>query len=211
MTAALGAEASGAVERAADALRESLVVALPTDTVYGLAALPGDGEAVRRLFAIKGRPPEVAVPVLVGDEGQARSLATSWPRAAGRLADRWWPGPLTLVVPTRPALARRLGALQATAGLRQPAHRFVEALCLAVGPLAVTSANRHGEAPCQTADEVAAALGSPAGSGGAAPALIVDGGRCAGVPSTVVDCTEEPPRCLRSGAVAWPDVMAIAG
>lgn len=118
------------------------------------------------------------------------------------LAARFWPGALTVVVPADPALGRHLGGDGRSVGLRRPDHRFVQRLCRAAGPLAVTSANRHGQRPCTTAAEVRASFRD------ADLALVVDGGTCEGEPSTVVDCRLTPPACLREGAVAWSWVEA---
>jgi L-threonylcarbamoyladenylate synthase len=120
------------------------------------------------------------------------------------LATRWWPGALTLIVPATGELARLVGAEDPTVGLRCPDHAFVAALCAGSGPLAVTSANRHGERPCTTAAEVLVVFATGPGS---TVWLVVDGGTCAEPPSTVVDCSTEPPRCLRPGALAWADLV----
>jgi len=195
---------------ALEALDAGSVVAVPTDTVYGLAARIDRPAALAALFELKGRPADLALPVLIGRWGQLDQVAETWPRAASMLAARFWPGPLTVVVPARPALGRLLGTPGTTVGIRRPKHRFVRALCTRAGPLAVTSANRHGRPPCTTADEVAAAFGWPGtpADTGAALAVVVDGGRCDGAPSTVVDCTVSPPACLREGAVRWDWVEA---
>ncbi len=191
---------------AALALRAGQVVAIPTDTVYGLAVDPRRPEATATLFALKGRPADVAVAVLVADLDQAHALAAHQggaglsPRATA-LAGRFWPGALTMVVHRRAGLDWELGGDQGTIGLRCPAHDVVRRLCAAVGPLATTSANRHGQAPLSTAQEVGASF---AGTG----LVVVDGGRCQGVPSTVVDLTAEPMRCLRAGAVSWEEVCS---
>lgn len=184
------------------ALDAGQVVAVPTDTVYGLAARIDRPGALEAVFALKGRPPDLALPVLIGRWRQVRRAAEEWPRTASAVAARYWPGPLTVVVPARPELGPLLGGDGRTVGLRQPRHRDVQRLCRDAGPLAVTSANRHGEPPCTTPDEVRAAF--PDGG----VALVADGGRCDGVPSTVVDCTVSPPACLREGGVPWSWVEA---
>lgn len=184
------------------ALDAGRVVGVPTDTVYGLAARIDRPEGLAAIFAAKGRPPALALPVLIGRWRQVHLVASEWPRAASAVAARYWPGPLTVVVPARPELGPLLGGDGRTVGLRRPRHREVQRLCREAGPLAVTSANRHGEAPGTTAAEVRAAF--PDGE----VAVVVDGGRCDGVPSTVVDCTVTPPVCLREGGVPWPWVEA---
>lgn len=175
------------------------MVALPTDTVYGLAARIDRPEALAEIFELKGRPAGLAVPVLVGRWRQVRQVAASWPRDASMVAARFWPGPLTVVVPVRPGLGELLGGDGRTVGVRRPRHRLVQSICRAAGPLAVTSANLHGRPPCTTADEVAEAFPG---------LLVVDGGVCDKEPSTVVDCTVSPPACLRQGGIPWAWVEA---
>jgi tRNA threonylcarbamoyl adenosine modification protein (Sua5/YciO/YrdC/YwlC family) len=145
----------------------------------------------------------VELPVLVSSEDQALSLTIAVPAAARRLMARYWPGALTVVLPRRPDLNADLGDDDATIGLRCPAHPAPRVLCEMVGPLATTSANRHGEPPATTASELAELLG-------AGVALILDAGVCAGAPSTVVDCTGEEPRLLREGRVPWEELAAVA-
>jgi tRNA threonylcarbamoyl adenosine modification protein (Sua5/YciO/YrdC/YwlC family) len=189
-----------ALDRAVEALREGRSVVLPTDTVYGLAAGPGQTAG---LFAVKSRPREVALPVLVADVDQGLALAAEGlPAQVLRLMDRWWPGGLTVVVPRRPGLHLDLGGDDATIGLRLPAHPVPVALAAAVGPLAVTSANRHGRPTPATAAEVVAQLGP-----GVAVAL--DGGPCTGAASTVVAWRDGQLRVLREGAV--PSAAVLAG
>jgi L-threonylcarbamoyladenylate synthase len=181
------------------ALDAGQVVGIPTDTVYGLAARIDRPGALEELFELKERPADLALPVLIGRWRQVHQAAAEWPRNASMVAARFWPGPLTVVVPAIPELGPLLGGDGRTVGLRRPRHRGTQLLCRSAGPLAVTSANRHGEPPCTTAAEVAAAF----------PTLVVvDGGTCDGVPSTVVDCTVSPPVCLREGGVPWSWVEA---
>jgi L-threonylcarbamoyladenylate synthase len=183
------------------ALREGAVVAIPTDTVYGLAVDPRCPGATDRLFALKERPTTLELPVLVGDVSQAEALGgpAGLPDTARRLADRFWPGSLTIVVARHPGLDWELGGDGLTIGLRLPAHALVQRLCQRVGPLATTSANRHGQAPITTA----AALVEEFGEG---VAVVVDGGLCDGEASTVVDVAGATPRCLREGALPWSDI-----
>ena len=184
------------------ALRAGEVAVIPTDTVYGVAVAASVPGATTKLFAVKRRPTDVALPVLVADLGQARALAAEpFPLLAERLAERFWPGGLTLVVPRRPGLGLDLGGDDATVGLRQPAHPVPLALGQEVGPLVTTSANLHGRPTPLTAAEVSAELGPSV-------AVVVDGGRCEGAPSTVVDCTGPVPRLLREGGVAWAQVCS---
>ena len=195
----------GALEQAVAALAEGWPVGIPTDTVYGLAADPFVPAAADRIFEAKRRPREVNLPVLVASMEQALTLTTAVPDCALALIERYWPGPLTLVLPARPKLGADLGDDEATIGLRCPAHAVPLALCRAVGPLATTSANRHGEANLTTAAEVAATFGD-------AVPVVLDAGPCTGSPSTVVDCTGITPKLLREGRVAWREVeAAVAG
>jgi tRNA threonylcarbamoyl adenosine modification protein (Sua5/YciO/YrdC/YwlC family) len=180
-------------------LRAGHVLGVPTDTVYGLAARLEPG-AIDRVFAAKGRPVDLALPVLLGAKEQVDRVAASLADAAAVLADRFWPGPLTIIVRARRALGQLVGGDGRTVGIRWPNHPLVEQICLAMGPLAVTSANRHGDPPCTSAARVRAAFG------GQLVAAVVDGGECAGAPSTVVDCTKRRPTCVREGALSWTEI-----
>lgn len=177
-------------------LRAGGIVAVPTDTVYGIAADMALPDAIERLFAAKRRPPEKAVAVLLSDADQAWTLGV--PSAAARaLAEAFWPGGLTLVLPTRPgvALPRVLAAGAPTIGVRVPDHDAPRAIARALGPLPTTSANVSGEPDARDAQEIAGRLGG-------ALALVIDGGPIRGGPaSTVVDCSVEPPVIRREGAI----------
>jgi L-threonylcarbamoyladenylate synthase len=190
-----------ALKKAAEALRAGLAVVLPTDTVYGLAADVSVLGATDRIFEIKHRPHDVDLPVLVADAEQALSLATAVPASAMALMARFWPGAITLVIPRAPDLAADLGDDDATVGVRCPDHAVPRALCATVGPLATSSANLHSEPTPETAGQVAEMFGD-------AVAVVLDGGPCAGSPSTVVDCTGVEPKLLREGRIAWDDVLA---
>ena len=194
---------AGAVDAAAAVLRGGGIVGVPTDTVYGLAADPFRAGATDRLFKVKRRPRTFELPVLVADVEQAMTLATTVPPVAERLMARFWPGALTVVLPRRADLNADLGCDDATIGLRCPDHPVPRALCRAVGPMATTSANRHGEPPATTAWELAALLGSSV-------AVVLDAGPCTGTPSTVVDCTGAEPHLLREGRLPWSEVQAAA-
>lgn len=192
-----------AVRRAAAALRAGQVIVLPTDTVYGVAALPAVAGATDRLFALKGRSASVPIAVLCASAGQA--LALGDPASIGpevrRLAARLWPGPLTLVLRRRPGLDLALGDPPTTVGVRCPDHPLVRALAAVVGPLATTSANRHGAPTPVAAADAAAALGPGVD-------LVLDGGPCAGAPSSVVDVTGPGWRILRQGPLGLADLEA---
>ena len=202
----LDAGEPASLQRAAAALADGEVVAVPTDTVYGLAVDPAQPDAVTRLFALKGRPDDVPLPVLVAGPEQVALVAGDLEPAAAVLAARFWPGPLTLVVPRRRGFTVDLGgppAARQTIGVRWPDHPVVGALCELLGPLAVTSANLHGAPPASTAGGVVAAF-----AGADQPVAVLDGGPCTGTPSTVVECRGPASRCLREGALAWDDLHA---
>jgi L-threonylcarbamoyladenylate synthase len=185
--------------QAVEHLRAGRIVAVPTDTVYGIAADMALPDAIERLFAAKHRPPEKAVAVLLADAAQAETLGWMRP-AAHLLAGRFWPGGLTLVLPLLRGvvLPTVLAAGTQTIGVRVPDHDAPRALARALGPLPTTSANLSGEPDLADAAEVAERLGD-------ALALVLDGGPIRGGPaSTVVDCTADRPRILRAGAIpAW--------
>ena len=191
----------GDLARLLAALDAGQVVALPTDTVYGLAARIDRPGALAQIFEAKGRPPDLALPVLVGRTAQVHEVASVWPDMAKTLADRIWPGALTLVVPAT-EIGRHLGGDGRTVGVREPKDRWLRSLLRKVGPLAVTSANPHGLPPATTSAEVVSAFD------GGLVALVMEGGTCDGVPSTVVDCTGDEPGCLRQGAVEWTRIEA---
>ena len=194
-------------EEAANALARGGVIAIPTDTVYGIAVALDTAGGIERLFAAKSRPPDKAIALLLADPAQAAEIGEIT-RHAATLADRFWPGGLTLVVPRkrdRPLPAALTGGALApgaipTVGLRVPNHDAPRAIARSVGPLPTTSANRSGEPEARDADEIERLLGD-------ALELILDGGRAAGGPaSTVVDVTGDVPRILRAGAIAADEI-----
>jgi L-threonylcarbamoyladenylate synthase len=193
-----------AIDEAAAALADGLAVVLPTDTVYGIAVDAFHPGATDRLFAAKGRPRHVDLPVLVGEPDDVHRLAADVPPLAAELVERWWPGPLTLVLRRRPHLDVDLGERHDTVGVRCPASDAVRELATRIGPLATTSANPHGRPTPPTALEVAASFGPDD------VAVVVDGGECNGLPSTVVDVTGDEPRLLREGAIAWSELLSRA-
>jgi L-threonylcarbamoyladenylate synthase len=197
----LPASSSPAVARVVAALRAGEVVAIPTDTVYGVAVAASVAGATSRLFAAKERPAEVALPVLVPGAEEALALAAGVSPAAHQLVERWWPGPLTVVLRRGPASRPfELGGDDATIGIRCPDHELVRDLARQVGPLVATSANRHRDPTPATAEGVADALAG-------AVEIVLDGGACEGAPSTVVDCTGDQPRLLREGRIPWPEIL----
>jgi L-threonylcarbamoyladenylate synthase len=177
------------------ALRRGSVVVLPTDTVYGLAAVAANETAMARLFDVKGRSSEQSIAVLVADLGQARGLTTD---PLDRYA-RFWPGPLTVIVDRDPTAQLFIGDDTSSVGIRCPDDVFVRRLAAEVGPIAATSANRPGEPTPAAAADIAALFDV---------VLVVDGGTRAGRPSTVVDARHDPPLVLRRGALA-PSALGI--
>ncbi len=187
-------------------LRAGGIVAFPTETVYGLGADARSDSAVQRIFAAKGRPSDNPLIVHVADREGARRLARRWPELAERLAARFWPGPLTLVVPARKEVASATRAGLDTVGLRCPAHplalRLLQAAAL---PVAAPSANRSGRPSPTTAEAVLDDLK-------AADGLVLDGGPSGiGVESTVVDVSSGAPVLLRPGGLGREEVEAVAG
>ncbi len=195
------------VARAARALRAGQVVAIPTDTVYGLAAAIDKPDAIDRLYAIKGRPDEKAIPVLISDPEHVRRLSPRLTATAVRLARSFWPGALTLVLPALPDLPRGVTDVtddgMQTVAIRVPDSALARAIIAAAGgALAVTSANRSGAAPAVEAREVE-------GFELDEHLLVIDGGRApGGVPSTIVLATSEQPEILRQGAISASAIAA---
>ena len=191
-------DASG-VETAASLLRDGELVAFPTDTVYGIACRIGDEDSLARLFAAKRRPIDKAVAWLVVSMDAVGSHGYRPDPQAVQLADRFWPGPLTLVLP---AIDGR-----STQAFRVPDHALALALLAAAGPLAVSSANRSGEPETLDADDVAIAFADSD-----EPAAILDGGRVpGGVASSVVDLSGTRPRLLREGALSRAQIEGVVG
>lgn len=185
-----------------EALVAGQVVAVPTDTVYGFGVDARQPGAVDRLFELKMRPSRLALPVLVGEPSELCDLAVL-SQAAQRLVERYWPGPLTLVLPRRAGVVLDLRGDPATIGVRCPAKAELRELLRLTGPLAVTSANRSGTAPLHSAQEVREQFGDTG-------MVVLDGGRCDGVPSSVVSLVGDEPKCLREGPVAFGEFLAVA-
>jgi tRNA threonylcarbamoyl adenosine modification protein (Sua5/YciO/YrdC/YwlC family) len=195
----LGAEGR---EVAQKALAAGLSVAIPTDTVYVLAVDPFVPRASDRLFELVGRSREQDLPVLVASVWQALKLATAVPEASRRLMDGCWPGPLTLVLPRDPEVAADLGDDDLTIAVRMSGHPVPLLLCRDIGPLAVATLGAQGDADVQTAEEVAEEFGDEV-------AVVLDGGPCTGLPSTVVDGTGEDPLLIREGRLSWAEILAV--
>ncbi len=197
---------AAAVARAAACLRVGDIVALPTETVYGLAANAFDPAAVARIFAAKERPACNPIIIHVADLTLARRCAAEWSVVADRLAAAFWPGPLTLVLPKAPVVPEIVTARGGTVGVRWPSHPFMQAVIRACGfPLAAPSANRANELSPTNAQHVRTSLGDRV-------KLIVDGGQCqVGIESTVLDVTRQPPRVLRPGMIHVESLRAVIG
>jgi L-threonylcarbamoyladenylate synthase len=189
------------IKRALELLRAGQVIAFPTDTVYGLAALASDQASVRRIYELKGRSLSQPLVLMVPDAEAVEGWAVVDERAR-RYMERWWPGPLTLVLAAAPGLRPPLvSGRPRTLGVRVPGHAPALALLRAAGTgLATTSANLSGQQPAQTALEAAWVRGL---------AAVLDGGRTpGGVPSTVLDLSGAEPRVLREGAVPGGELLA---
>jgi L-threonylcarbamoyladenylate synthase len=176
---------------AVDALRAGDPVVIPTDTVYGIAALPSVAGAVERVFALKTRPPDKPLPVLGDDVASLRSVVI-FDDVAEELGSRFWPGPLTIVLPRAPGFDHHLGGETEDVGVRVPDRQTTRELLRIAGPLAVTSANPSGDPPASTADEARAYFGNEL--------VVLDDGPADGAPSTVV-AVAGGVRILRTGAI----------
>jgi len=201
-TEVLSAQAPSTLPRALAILRGGGLVAFPTDTVYGVGALAFDAAAIEKIYEAKGRSTEKAIPILLGDTADLEKVTAQVSEMALRLAGRFWPGPLTLVVPKHPSLPEAVSTAP-TVGVRVPDHPVARALLRAAGPMAVTSANLSGQASPCTAEEVLVQLVGRI-------ALIIDGGKTPdGVPSTVVNCAGAEPQVLREGPITLAQIKAI--
>lgn len=192
-----------APELAAQAIAAGQVIAFPTDTVYGLGADLWQPEAMRRLYALKGRPDEKALPVLLAGEEQWSLVASAASEAAVGLMRAFWPGALTIVLPRRPEVPDAVGPLSDTIAVRVPDHAGLRRVLKRTGPLASSSANRSGERSASSAHEVLEALGGGVG-------VLLDGGALPVRPaSTVVDLTGSQPVILRQGAITAAQIGAL--
>ncbi len=195
MAKLLPANDSGSLQVALELLHQGKLVAFPTDTVYGLGADLHNPQAIQQLYEVKGREAAKAIAVLVGNVQVLNEITLNMNPLAQRLAQMFWPGPLTLVVPAHPSLPPELSPLP-TVGVRMPDHSDAVALLNLTGPLAVTSANLSGAPSSVTAQEVMQQIGEHI-------PLILDGGKTpGGVSSTVVDCTQDEIKILRVGPIS---------
>ncbi len=190
------------IQQALKVLQAGGLVAFPTDTVYGVGAPAFDGKAVESIYKAKDRPIEKAIPVLLGDAEDINKVTSEVPLMAKKLAERFWPGPLTIVVPKHISLPDSVSATN-TVGVRVPDHVVARSVLRAAGPMAVTSANLSGQPSPSTAEEVLAQLNGRI-------ALILDGGKTPGsVPSTLVDCTGSQPVVVRLGPISLNQILAV--
>lgn len=191
------------VEQAARLLQAGELVAFPTDTVYGVGAIAWDAVAVGKLYTAKLRPADRAIPILLADPEELLLVARDPSSLILQIAARFWPGPLTLVLPRSPRVPDEVTAGGDTVAVRIPDHALARALIRAAGaPLATTSANLSGQPSPVTAADVAAQLSGRV-------ALILDGGPCpGGVPSTIVDLAGVTPRLLRAGPITLEQISA---
>ena len=190
-----------ALQRALETLRNGRLVAFPTDTVYGLGALAFDGKAIESIYLAKDRPVEKAIPVLIWDITDLEKISDDIPERTRTLASRFWPGPLTVLVPKKPTLPESISATS-TVAVRVPDHSVARELLRVAGPMAVTSANISGQASPSTAEEVLAQLNGRID-------LIIDGGRTpGGIPSTLVDCSADEIKILRAGPITMADLLS---
>jgi L-threonylcarbamoyladenylate synthase len=202
-TEVLKADHPTALPHAVDVLKHGGIVAFPTDTVYGLAALPTLEESIESLYIIKGRSHVKAIAILMSHYSELDQVARQVGTFSESLAKKFWPGPLTLILPRRPHLPKNLSETN-TIGVRVPDHPVALSLLRMTGPLAVTSANLSGEANTSTAREVLKQLDGRFH-------LLIDGGETpGGVPSTVVDCTGPAPVILRAGPITEAQIKSIS-
>jgi tRNA threonylcarbamoyl adenosine modification protein (Sua5/YciO/YrdC/YwlC family) len=199
-----GDDRDAAIARAAEVLRAAQLVVVPTDTVYGVAADAFDRNATGRIFAAKDRARSHPLPVFVRSQKQLPALTSLTGDVLDRLVTAYWPGPLTIVVPAQSQLRWDLGRNDGTVAVRMPLDPVTLELVRAVGPLAVTSANRSGRPPGATAEDARAQLGE------AVDIYLDDGPRDGGLPSTIVDVTRRQPAILREGALPAAEVVAVA-
>ena len=189
-------------DRAISILKSGGLIALPTDTVYGLAADPWNGEAVSKLFKVKNRSEMESIPVLLRGASAIDEVAVDVPERVRTIAEKFWPGPLTIVVRRKSELPSEISATE-TIGVRAPDHEFALALLEMYGPIAATSANLSGQPVATSAEQVVSSLSGTID-------LIVDGGESAGgVSSTVADFTANLPVLLREGPISFENVIRV--
>ena len=199
----LNADQTGAIEEAARLLKSGHLIAFPTDTLYGVGADILNAQAIQQLYVAKGRSLKKGIPVLLSDIGKLEDIVRQTPDFALSLAQKFWPGPLTLILPKQDHIPGIISPDDNVA-VRVPDNDVARKFIRAAGGMVVTSsANRSGEPPAQNAQEALAALGDSI-------AAVLDGGRVVlGVASTIVDCTISPPRILREGPLSTEDLSLV--
>lgn len=194
-----------ALEAAATAVKDGKLIVLPTDTVYGIGADAFNKDAVQALLDAKGRGREFPPPVLIGDPNVMHALGLDIPPIIEDLVEEYWPGALTVIVKAQPSLHWDLGNTKGTVALRMPDHEAAIALLKKTGPLAVSSANKHGGDAAKSVMDAAVQLGD-------AVEVYVDGGKSRiGESSTIIDATVNPPEILRRGALSEEEIVAKFG
>ena len=194
------------ITRTVQVLEQGELVAMPTDTVYGLAANAADDQAVRRIFEVKARRPDNPLPILIASSQQLAEVAPGVSKMAAQLAERFWPGPLTIVVPKSPAISDLVTAGQSSVAVRVPDYPLIQAILASCPfPVAVTSANLSGQPTLTAAEKVGALFGDSID-------LLIQAPPCPGaVASTVVDLTTSRPTLLRVGSITLADLQNIIG
>ena len=194
---------TAAIAAASHAIGQRELIVLPTDTVYGVGADAFSPQAVAVLLAAKGRSRQSPPPVLIANMQVLDALAVDIPDTGRQLAEAFWPGALTLILNAQPSLSWDLGETHGTVALRQPADELAQQILQNTGPLAVSSANRHGQPAATTAQQAQEALGE------SVAVYIHDGDRGVQQASTIVDCTVIPHRVLRSGAISIDELRQV--
>jgi L-threonylcarbamoyladenylate synthase len=191
-------------DEAVQLLQSGVVVAVPTDTVYGVAATLLNDDAIAKIFLMKRRPVTVALPVLVDSRASIEALGVAWPEMAQRLSDALWPGALTIVVDVAHELALRVRSSSDSVGFRIPNDAQLLDVLLATGPLVVSSANDHGATPCHSVDDILATFGEHQ-----LLQAVLEGGERRGEVSTVVAIHDDSWRILRHGAISDDEIIEL--
>lgn len=193
------------IRETAEALLNGETAAFPTETVYGIGASIFNENAVLKIYQIKGRPPEKPLSILIGSAEDMEKAASEIPGSARLLAEKFWPGPLTMILKKREEISDKITAGKGTIGLRVPAHPVPLALVRLTGPLACPSANLSGTDEPKSAEDVLKNLGGKID-------VLIDGGKTSlGIPSTIIDLTSVPPKILRKGGLDVIEIKKIIG
>ena len=197
----LSSETDTALIEATNVLESGGVVIFPTDTVYGIGALPKFSDALERIYAIKKRPQEMSLPLLLSDMTQVNDCSTFNGQELQTLVKVFWPGPLTLILPDVLEHMNELLTQNGTVAVRSPDHDFVRGLCAKVGPIATTSANIHGQPTPLRISEMPESFDNAD--------LIIDGGECSyGTASTIIELGNGTPKVIREGPIPEADVLS---